>query len=957
MSAAPMQPTPAGVIADLSSVDPQAIVNICKAARFDSKNWGNHPIALRALADWVSKLHVGEKGTGEAWAPATFGGKQRLANMVQGVDLAVFDSDAGHTLADLKAAFLRVGWYARIIPSSSWGTTETEASADHYDAWVKEQASAGRSGADLPERYLVEVLHKTPAVAKGATEISRPFRPVPRKDGGKTLKSLIRFRHGPCEKYRIICVLSQRYDLSTKEARRAWKKHYDAMLDQVELPLDRSTGSPERLFYLSYLSPDRIAQARLHQDEVLGGYIDVSLLPEPKPRERTRRVGRVGTGRVHDQDGGDTGDGFVWIDRDTGEEINLRALAAKGVFQHLELADVLQENGWPQDERGEQDGKHHIECPFAHEHTDQNDGGTFCWNASDYARTGMTDLQPGAGINCRHNACDGRDRLEYILELLDKGDEGGLKIADLKEALAKARAADLDADNFDVIEPDISDPPPPSNRPPAEWVRWLQERMEIKAGHVCEPHLRRLQAANPKSYYEVCLFWDSQELCPDDIPPGVDRAGMNMFGWRLLPEFFDPNQIPDRPWVVEGRLMSGYLTLGSAAPGVGKSNFALLTAISIATGISLTGETIVRQGRVLVHNNEDDFVEMQRRFAGICKHHRIDFDRARENLVFSSGEVQRLVLAIMQGGMVESDPRVDDFIRELKRHGITHVVLDPLVSLQKGVPEIDNSAMDEVAYIIRRIAHDADVSIDLIHHNVKDHSGDSEKRAGDMMAARGGAIIGAARATYTLSRMSKTTAKEYGIPPEQAGAYMRLDGAKANYSAHAGAPIWFRTRSVNIRDDASELTALVSATGEPIEDKEVPRRPPLTVGVHELWLPPSDRPAVEAPAAAQAGRVKEDEQHKLLQLVAEAMPSDRCNVSNVLDAVMKQRGVQDTAARSLIRKAVVEASVAELAELDKLVPIVSLGDRDCTLRIEKKGHVKNGPLWLVRDWLEPKKDD
>ena len=57
-----------------------------------------------------------------------------------------------------------------------------------------------------------------------------------------------------------------------------------------------------------------------------------------------------------------------------------------------------------------------------------------------------------------------------------------------------------------------------------------------------------------------------------------------MFGWRLLPESFDPNQLPDRPWVVEGRLMSGYVTLGSAAPGVGKSNFALLTAISIATG-------------------------------------------------------------------------------------------------------------------------------------------------------------------------------------------------------------------------------------------------------------------------------------------------------------------------------------------------------------------------------------
>jgi hypothetical protein len=138
MSAAPKQPAQADSTTDLPSVDLQATVNICKAADFRSRNWGNHQLALRELADWVAKLHVGEKGAGEVWAPATFGGTRRLANMVQGVELAVFDSDAGHTLADIEAAFLRVGWYARIIPSSSWGKTETEASADHYDQWVKE---------------------------------------------------------------------------------------------------------------------------------------------------------------------------------------------------------------------------------------------------------------------------------------------------------------------------------------------------------------------------------------------------------------------------------------------------------------------------------------------------------------------------------------------------------------------------------------------------------------------------------------------------------------------------------------------------------------------------------------------------------------------------------------------------------------------------------------------------
>ena len=54
-----------------------------------------------------------------------------------------------------------------------------------------------------------------------------------RKDGSKYSKSLIQFRHQPCEKYRIVCVLSEPFNLSTKEGLRAWKNHYDAVVDLV----------------------------------------------------------------------------------------------------------------------------------------------------------------------------------------------------------------------------------------------------------------------------------------------------------------------------------------------------------------------------------------------------------------------------------------------------------------------------------------------------------------------------------------------------------------------------------------------------------------------------------------------------------------------------------------------------------------------------------------------------
>lgn len=471
---------------------PDQIIRFSKATNLRSMEWGNAQLALHELIQWVGKLHVGDKSQGAVWAPATLNAKRRLAGNVEGTDLAVFDSDAGHTLAEIKAAFERTGWYARIIPSSSWGTTITEANGDQFDEWAAAQAENG-----TPERYLIEVLHKTDGVARGATILNRVSLPIEGKTGPKRNRHVIRFKHGPCEKYRIICVLKTRYDLSSAAKRRQWKKHYDAMIDRIGLPLDRSTGSPERLFYLSYLSPDRIGQARLNQAEVKGGHIDVAALPEPQPRVRTRRGFRTfAEDRVEGRGSDDEPLDYIWIDPETGQEINLRVLAARGGLQHLQLVDALQENGWPQDDRGEVDGKFHIECPFGHEHTNQNDGGTFAYNAKDFARTGMTDLAAGAGIYCNHNSCQGRDRLEFLLELLTKG---GLTTANLLGAGQAARDKSLEED-FEPIDPDLVVLRPlvkPS-------VNWTRDQVIASASR-----LRRLRREARARYDEMAAGWDA----------------------------------------------------------------------------------------------------------------------------------------------------------------------------------------------------------------------------------------------------------------------------------------------------------------------------------------------------------------------------------------------------------------------------------------------------------------
>lgn len=60
------------------------------------------------------------------------------------------------------------------------------------------------------------------------------------------------------------------------------------------------------------------------------------------------------------------------------------------------------------------DGKQHIVCPFAEEHTDPaTDRATFVANA--------TTNHPSFDVHCMHNHCAGRDRLEFLQAMFENG--------------------------------------------------------------------------------------------------------------------------------------------------------------------------------------------------------------------------------------------------------------------------------------------------------------------------------------------------------------------------------------------------------------------------------------------------------------------------------------------------------------------------------------------------------
>jgi len=173
MSAVPKQPAQADGITDLPSVDLSATITVSKAGGKKSQDWKKVTTSLGALLTNLKDIQVGKKGDGNAWTPATFRFERRLACYALETHLLVLDSDAGTSLAKLRARFEALGLYAVIIPSSSWGRDDTEASEDHYSAWVADQVEANPQvdPKTLPERFLIERHNKTPVVAKSASII------------------------------------------------------------------------------------------------------------------------------------------------------------------------------------------------------------------------------------------------------------------------------------------------------------------------------------------------------------------------------------------------------------------------------------------------------------------------------------------------------------------------------------------------------------------------------------------------------------------------------------------------------------------------------------------------------------------------------------------------------------------------------------------------------------------
>src|SRR6266851_416553 len=394
---------------------------------------------------------------------------------------------------------------------------------------------------------------------------------------------------------------------------------------------------------------------------------------------------------------------------------------------------------------------------------------------------------------------------------------------------------------------------------------------------------------------------------------------------KLLPADFDVRKLPRRQFVLGRRFIAGAVTVGVGAPGAGKSNLAIVSALAIATGQPLTGEAVYRSGRVWIHNNEESIEELYRRIGGMLQCHGIDFASVRENIFVTSGLDERLIVAIKLKDIVRRTAAVTDVIASIKEKGIVHIAIDPFVSTHQGVSENSNEEMEQVAEAIRQIAHETGCSIDLIHHTLKSHTGNTEVYAGDMNAARGASsLIGAARIVYTVSPMSKKTAENMGIDREEAGRLIRLDHGKGNYTARDTNERWLELVPFNIRNRGDGTDDLFFIDGD-------------TIAVPRPW----ERPNLAIEQTTQV----EDREHqrseeiqRVRAIVAQAMTSDRCQLTEAIPKIMKAFEVGDSTARKRLKKAIPEGEDV----------CVEVGGRIYSLTIERQLPSPPGHLFIIR---------
>lgn len=289
-----------------------------------------------------------------------------------------------------------------------------------------------------------------------------------------------------------------------------------------------------------------------------------------------------------------------------------------------------------------------------------------------------------------------------------------------------------------------------------------------------------------------------------------ERIQATPFAWP------EPKNIPRRRWLFGHWLLRGELTAIVAPSGIGKSTLTSAIALSISSGQTFLNKNLPEGRRaVWLWNLEDGKDELDRQMTASALCHGVHRDDCVGQLFVDSGLDQSLCTATEgENGFQLIEPVFANLRAEMEARNIDVLIVDPFVS-SHSIDENKNVIIDAVAKRWKRLAHETNSAILLVHHTKK--TGGREVKAEDSRGAS--ALVAAARIVLTLNPMSAEEGDRFGITERTERLSMvRIDNDKANRSPAENA-FWVKKQSIDL------------GNGEGFD-------PGDSVGAAVHWIPP-----------------------------------------------------------------------------------------------------------------------
>lgn len=295
-------------------------------------------------------------------------------------------------------------------------------------------------------------------------------------------------------------------------------------------------------------------------------------------------------------------------------------------------------------------------------------------------------------------------------------------------------------------------------------------------------------------------------------PPPSVFAQSNSIGWGNATF---PTEITPRPWLIEGALMEGAVTLLLAAGSSGKSSISLSVAVHGAQGKDFAGFKTRKKFKTIVYNGEDDLPEQSRRLLACCLAHNYEYSKVKQDIMLLSSE--QMMFDIVKKDFskaVRNDALIQQIIEVCSAPDVGLLVIDPLVDIHE-CDESDNVQMAHVMRTLTYIAKTARVAVLVLHHIAKGSANDD--RVGNQDIGRGAsAIVNASRVAFTLLGPSQKDAEEFGMQEAERRMWVRMDDAKTSFTLQGSQATWFKKEgyaSRPVMQSAHSSTARSSRDG------------------------------------------------------------------------------------------------------------------------------------------------